>query len=233
MGFTRLPRPVRLTRAQGLLSTLQGSDGTPHATSSGDSAQPAIRNLQGSQRTGALEHRHDEDVLRSFKAVRRRVPPKHSVSDNLRIGFIVGSRDSPADAGVYLFALLLSRSRTIAVGSLGRIHFEKGWYMYAGSARRGLSSRLSRHERRSGGKVIRWHIDYLRAHTQTVRAFPIHTRYDLECQLAEDVRIISDGLVPRFGCSDCSCPSHLFRFSDEPSKNPGLVALLSRYRYRF
>src|SRR5271169_949617 len=43
------------------------------------------------------------------------------------------------DSGVYLFALELARPRTLAIGSLGKIRFDKGWYVYVGSARRGLS----------------------------------------------------------------------------------------------
>jgi len=34
-----------------------------------------------------------------------------------------------ADAGVHLFALELERQRTVKVGSLGSIRFEKEWYI--------------------------------------------------------------------------------------------------------
>jgi sugar fermentation stimulation protein A len=145
---------------------------------------------------------------------------------------IIESRNTPTDAGVYLFALKLGRPRTVAIGSLGNVRFEKGWYVYVGSARRGLSRRLARHERKTVNKVMRWHIDYLRAHAQAVQAFPILTCHDLECHLAKDVRIISDGLVRRFGCSDCSCPSHLFRFEVDPIDDPRFVELLRRYKHR-
>jgi sugar fermentation stimulation protein A len=137
-----------------------------------------------------------------------------------------------ADAGVYLFALELERQRTLNVGSLGDVRLDKGWYVYAGSARGGLSRRLARHGRRIRRKAIRWHIDFLRTEARAVRAFPIHTRHDLECRLAQDVAAISAEMVPRFGCSDCSCPSHLFRFLGDPQENPQFIALLSRYRHR-
>jgi sugar fermentation stimulation protein A len=137
-----------------------------------------------------------------------------------------------ADAGVYLFALELERQRTVKVGSLGSIRFEKGWYVYVGSARRNLSRRLARHERTYPGKAMRWHIDFLRTEARAVRPIPIFTRYDLECRLAHDVGAISAGMVPHFGCSDCSCSSHLFVFPGDPLKDPRFVALLSRYRHR-
>jgi len=137
-----------------------------------------------------------------------------------------------ADGGVYLFALEIERGRTLKIGSLGDVHLDKGWYVYAGSARKGLSRRLARHGRRTRGKVMRWHIDFLRTEALAVRAFPIRTPYDVECRLAQDVRAISAGAVPRFGCSDCSCPSHLFRISGDPLQDSRFVALLSRYRHR-
>ena len=31
-------------------------------------------------------------------------------------------------------------------------------------------------------------------------------------------RQLAEEAVPRFGCSDCSCPSHLFRFASDPSR---------------
>jgi len=134
------------------------------------------------------------------------------------------------DSGAYLFALKLERPRTLTIGSLGKIPFEKGWYVYVGSARRGLSRRLARHDRRISGKTLRWHIDFLRVAAQTTRAFPIRTFQNLECKLAQDAKSISGGIVPGFGCSDCSCSSHLFRFLKDPLKDARFLALLGRYR---
>ena len=136
------------------------------------------------------------------------------------------------DSGVYLFAVELGGSRALTIGALGSVRFDKGWYLYVGSARRGLSSRLARHERADAGKPMRWHIDYLRAHARSVRSFPIPTRRDLECRLAQDVRRISTGIVPRFGSSDCSCPSHLFRMACDPLEDSRFTALLGRYQNR-
>ena len=136
------------------------------------------------------------------------------------------------DSGVYLFALELGGSRSITIGALGRIRFEKGWYLYVGSARRGLSARLARHERTGPGKAMKWHIDFLRAHARAVRSFPVPTRRDLECRLARDVQRLTAAPVPRFGSSDCACPSHLFRLAGDPRGDPRIAALLDRYRNR-
>ena len=138
----------------------------------------------------------------------------------------------PADGGVYLFAVHLAKKRTLTVASLGSVRFEKGWYVYVGSAKRGLSRRLARHMNNSRRKVLRWHIDFLRNGARAVRAFPIPTRLDLECRLAWDVGAIAAEMVPHFGCSDCSCPSHLFRFEVDPLDDPRFVELLRCYKHR-
>jgi sugar fermentation stimulation protein A len=138
----------------------------------------------------------------------------------------------PSDSGVYLFALELGHGRPVNVGSLGTVRFKKGWYVYVGSAKRGLSRRLARHMNNSRGKALRWHIDFLRNRARAVRAFLIPTRLDLECRLARDVAAIAAEMVPRFGCSDCSCPSHLFRFEVDPLDEPRFVGLLRRYKHR-
>ena len=138
----------------------------------------------------------------------------------------------PADGGVYLFAVHLAKKRTLTVASLGSVRFEKGWYVYVGSAKRGLSRRLARHMNNCRRKVLRWHIDFLRNGARAVRAFPIPTRLDLECRLARDVGAIAAEMVRRFGCSDCSCPSHLFRFEVDPLNDPRFIELLRRHKDR-
>jgi len=143
------------------------------------------------------------------------------------------ANSAPADSGVYLLALELARSRTLTVGALGSIRFERGWYVYVGSARRGLARRLARHERRRNGKRLRWHIDFLRVAARATRAFPLHTWLDLECRLAQDTKRISDGEVLGFGCSDCACQSHLFRFPRDPLKDARFLALVRRYRHEY
>jgi len=71
-----------------------------------------------------------------------------------------------------------------------------------------------------------WHIDALSSVANRKRAFPLRTELDLECALAGDIARLADAPVPRFGSSDCSCASHLFRFASDPACNPRFVRLL-------
>ena len=36
--------------------------------------------------------------------------------------------------------------------------------------------------------------------------------------------------VPRFGASDCRCPTHLFGFRDNPVRDPRFIDMLLRFR---
>ena len=120
------------------------------------------------------------------------------------------------DRGVYLLLVSVRRRRKVACGRLGRVNFAAGLYAYAGSARRGLASRLARHHRRE--KRLHWHIDYLLAAVGSGQvsslAFPAPGL--AECRLAQQVRASATGFVPRFGSSDCRCPSHLFYLGPAP-----------------
>jgi len=134
------------------------------------------------------------------------------------------------DRGVYLVLLELRRESFIETGGLGLIRFRAGSYLYAGSAKRNLSHRLSRHMRR-GKKKLHWHIDYLREAADRVRAFPIYTSEDLECRLAADIRALGGVPVPGFGSSDCGCPSHLYYFRDPPVSTREFQDVLLEYRH--
>ncbi len=118
--------------------------------------------------------------------------------------------------GVYTLVLGLDMEREIAVGRLGRILFPRGYYAYTGSARGpGGLKRVERHLEIQKGirKTRRWHIDYLLPETRFLEAVITHTASDLECSIARKVR---ERLmpIPGFGCTDCSCVSHL-HFSTE------------------
>lgn len=136
-----------------------------------------------------------------------------------------------ADSGSYLILLELSRRERITVGSLGERDFLPGWYLYAGSATRGLAARMARHLRRTR-KTRHWHLDYLRERATSVKAFPIASYRNLECALASSLGEIGGQPSPRFGSSDCRCPSHLYYFEDHPEKNPLFMDLLARFRHQ-
>jgi sugar fermentation stimulation protein A len=132
------------------------------------------------------------------------------------------------DGGSYLLLLRLDERRRIAAGALGERDFAAGYYCYVGSAAKNLKARMQRHLRRR--KKFHWHIDYLREHCHVVACLPIRSADSLECGLARAVADIAEGSVPRFGSSDCLCPSHLFYFSSNPLKNAKFIELLVNFR---
>jgi sugar fermentation stimulation protein A len=108
----------------------------------------------------------------------------------------------------YVLFLFLSKPRRIRVGALGIIGFEPGLYFYVGSGGRSPARRIARHARPRKNKF--WHIDYLTAHARVLGAMVFEASRSLECHIA----VALEGAftpVPRFGSSDCSCTSHLFR----------------------
>ncbi|MDH4183599.1 MAG: GIY-YIG nuclease family protein [Nitrospinota bacterium] len=129
---------------------------------------------------------------------------------------------SRTDEGLYVIALWLPAWTTVTVGALGRIGFAPGLYLYAGSAARGIESRVARH--RAMGKKLRWHIDYFRrkAQWQWAVAFPASVG---ECPLARMVAEATAAAVahPRFGASDCRCPGHLLVTRQEPAMALGAL----------
>lgn len=135
-----------------------------------------------------------------------------------------------ANRGVYFLVLQVEKAIHIPVGRIGSPVLKPGWYVYVGSARANLHQRIARHLRRR--KKIHWHIDHLTTASVKVKAFPIATMKALECPLAGDIASLAESLVPGFGCSDCSCHSHLFHFPSDPLHMKEFVELLFRYRHR-
>ena len=132
------------------------------------------------------------------------------------------------DRGSYFLLLHLARRRRLQVGQLGSILFEKGHYVYAGSAMANLGARLARHCRRR--KRMHWHVDYLRQAAGAVVPVPVRASRRLECELACGLEAIMGAGVPGFGCSDCECRSHLFRSEEAPLDRRDFHELLQRYR---
>jgi sugar fermentation stimulation protein A len=132
--------------------------------------------------------------------------------------------------GNYLILLKLPRETEIAAGALGPRRYEPGWYVYAGSAQRNLSSRINRHLRKLR-KRQHWHLDYLTPQAETIKALAILSYRNLECSLAEALSKLGGKAVPGFGSSDCRCGSHLFFFADYPLGDRAFVEMLLRFRH--
>lgn len=132
------------------------------------------------------------------------------------------------DRGSYILILHMPRSRKIAVGGLGERMFQKGYYLYAGSAMQNLTQRIERHKRLRKNRF--WHIDYLREEASFVTVLPVRSGERLECALAGALGSISDRSVPGFGSSDCACDGHLFSMAENPLTRPDFIRLIQYFR---
>lgn len=132
------------------------------------------------------------------------------------------------DRGDYMVVLQLAQDREINTGALGPQQYPAGFYVYVGSARRGLAARLARHSRLR--KQMHWHIDYLRDKASVTALLPIRTADDLEHDLAAAVDRVADWRVEAFGSTDCHCPSHLFGFHENPVHIPRFMAVVEEFR---
>jgi Uri superfamily endonuclease len=120
--------------------------------------------------------------------------------------------------GVYVLVIQILKDLSLTIKSLGHLRFERGTWLYVGSAMgdgsTNLENRLLRHFRSK--KTIYWHIDYLLSRKVTLQsAIWAKSSHSLECQLAKGFE--NDTMcVPGpkgFGASDCRnrCYSHIFR----------------------
>jgi Uri superfamily endonuclease len=121
------------------------------------------------------------------------------------------------DKGIYCL-VFKTPGCTIRIGALGALLFQAGWYIYIGSAQgSGGLQRLRRHISLSylRDKQPTWHVDYLLTSPEFSLVYAVCAvsvdRY--ECLLS---RVLNGSRIPGFGCSDCSCTSHLFYREEDP-----------------
>ena len=120
------------------------------------------------------------------------------------------------EAGCYQLLIHLPKSRTILVGRLGKFDFPAGWYIYTGSAKKGLEARLRRHLARE--KRLHWHIDFLLEHARVKGIKKYLTGRLPECVLSRCIISYPKGKVvaKKFGSTDCRCKTHLVFFQEKP-----------------
>jgi Uri superfamily endonuclease len=114
--------------------------------------------------------------------------------------------------GTYVLIIENHADMELEIGRIGLIPFKKGFYAYAGSALAGLEQRIGRHRRDLGNnKKLHWHIDYLLANSavELKEVVCAETEARKECEIAKNLNQQLES-IPKFGCSDCSCTSHLF-----------------------
>jgi Uri superfamily endonuclease len=124
--------------------------------------------------------------------------------------------------GIYQLLIRLPESTHIQIGKRGRFRFPKGYYVYTGSAKNSLEGRVRRHLRKEKKRF--WHIDYLLDHAWVKAVFSFTRERKDECWLSLQTSATPGAkvIVPKFGSSDCRCPSHLAFFrrpKDVPRRN--------------
>ena len=134
------------------------------------------------------------------------------------------------DRGSYLLLVKIPRRTAIQPGHLPESVFEVGYYVYVGSAMRGLSSRLARHRRKI--KRLHWHIDYLTEEADQVVPISIRSSKREECNVAGTLSSIMQSGPSGFGSSDCECSTHLFYSSTNPLESANFHQFLQNYRMR-
>ena len=101
------------------------------------------------------------------------------------------------NACTYQLYILVNKDLNLQIRKLGQFHFPAGQYIYTGSAKKNMQSRIKRH--RSKDKKCRWHIDYLLVNPHTeVTQVNYSTRPECELNQSTDGEI----LIKHFGASD-------------------------------
>ena len=110
------------------------------------------------------------------------------------------------------FQEIIDTRPKIKIGKkLGFLKFDKGYYVYIGSAMNSLESRLNRHL--NDEKKLHWHIDYLLKKSE-ITDIIFNENKKVECDLSQYMSTKTTG-VEDFGCSDCDCESHLYYFKNK------------------
>jgi len=112
--------------------------------------------------------------------------------------------------GTYVLIIENHEDTEIEIGKIGSVRFKRGFYAYVGSALSGLEQRIGRHLR-GRNKKLHWHIDYFLVNpvVEIKGVIYAETEDRKECEIAANVGMQLDSIA-HFGCTDCSCKSHLF-----------------------
>ncbi len=121
----------------------------------------------------------------------------------------------------YILWITLDKDTQAKIGSLGRINFKRGAYLYVGSAKKNFQARIGRHLVKK--KRIFWHIDYLLSLNGTKIKQIWMTNKDKDCKIARFLYRKDYSFINRFGSSDCDCRSHLFFINKSTGRAQGLL----------
>jgi sugar fermentation stimulation protein A len=139
------------------------------------------------------------------------------------------ARSHAGRRGSYILVIRNEKRREIVVGRLGRVKFEKGYYVYIGSGMGGVDARLKRHFRKRKKRF--WHIDYLTPdHMNIDRFYIIRRAQRIEEPIAKRMERISTGRVDGFGATDSGLQSHLFFFRSPPYRMSSFIDILLDFK---
>lgn len=119
--------------------------------------------------------------------------------------------------GAYVLIIDLIENVSFQLKSIGELSFEKGTWIYVGSAMglgsTSLENRIRRHFRSE--KTIHWHIDHLLKSNSKIRAVIwSESTTPVECNIAKSMAQMEniDPGPKGFGASDCKqkCWTHLY-----------------------
>ena len=121
-----------------------------------------------------------------------------------------------SEGGAYVLRLVLRKPARLMIGALGEHELKPGRYLYVGSARRGIESRVERHRRLASTKAgtAHWHIDYLLLHRHCKLIGIVILPGAQECRVSRLIGMRNGATVPvpGFGSTDCrsGCRAHLY-----------------------
>ena len=129
----------------------------------------------------------------------------------------------------YCLIIKLRNDSTISVGKLGELDFQKGFYVYVGSALNSIDARIKRHLKNE--KKLFWHIDYLlNSSNASIKEVILERSPEKwECKIAREIAVNAAPLI-KFGCSDCKCESHLFYFGSYEEARKSVLKAFKKFR---
>jgi Uri superfamily endonuclease len=130
--------------------------------------------------------------------------------------------------GIYVLVISVGKKIRVNVGALGVVNFEKGVYAYVGSAQNNIEKRIERHLRKVKRKF--WHVDYLLGtrFVEVMKVFYEEAGKAEECGIARKLAEMGAPVL-NFGCSDCSCRSHLFMLKDSDHWSSSMAFLTANF----
>ena len=141
------------------------------------------------------------------------------------------TRQNSINKGSYLLLMENEIDQEIEIGKLGKIQFQKGFYVYVGSGMANLEKRVKHHQLKK--KYYHYHIDYLTPDFMKIKkTFLIRSTEKLESQIALRVEKVCDNTIIDFGSSDAKENSHLFYFSENPIHNTEFYSIILDFRVR-